>query len=1214
MALRLQGGGYSYDGTAWDVYLYGPGSGSISAHLGEDIVSIRYDGNDLDINSPIIPSSASITIKAKNQTEIDANQALLSEIALAGEGEFILKVYRNSTLNWVGLVLSDQIKFDDDRLPRPITIRAVDGLARLKEIEFNKDGEEFPPSLAYLSQHLIIALQKTGLWAELSPGLRVSTGWTNAEVSGYNSFLEGIRLNHIVWLSIDKKGGTTTTTNKRSKTAWQVLEEFAKLFHARILMANGSYWLIQIPQYLTAATATIHTFDDNGAVSGTTSGLPIAYSNEYTQVIGASWEYQPATKRVKVTYRHSSAENINIQINFLTGPVSISAVESFSGTAKIYLSFLLAYPTQLPSSYPTYLSHVHKFKVTIKVGNYWLKQTAQIILGQIIYSTPTWVTTGADYEFFVYPSFGPNGQNRYNFNLVSPPLPANGDATISLSYVFTYFLGSGTNPAITPFEWSATNANFQVLPVGLVEEAFNETEYTQESNLTATKQLEIVSSFGDGPYSYTLTTMKARRPEGTTPPITQSWTGSGATGTIHQVLANSIIKFSGKVAKKINLPFIGSDYAPHGLVQYESAFYILLSGDFTARPNTWSGVFIQVADRGNGVALPSKKFILAKPSPRDIINGPVPIPYFPTIPDDGRWDLPEVKKADLTALRAGIIPTTTDEPIEVGTVNSIPINPFDLDRVLLAGDKIIITDVYTGKPTIFTVATNTTAGASSISVVSQSVTDRIVDGSYIQLEPEYLYTRGLSTLSNIGTGAQVYKSTASGVASIRSILAGSGITVSQNANDITISAIGGGSMSSFQISGDSGTINAITDGETLLFVGGTGVTTQVSTNQITINLNIAELTTIGLATNDFFAFYDSSGFTHAKATIQDIINLIPAGFTSFNISADSGTQNAITNGEIFFISGGGGLRTTVSTNQVTVFLDFQNGLGLVTPATNDSIPIYDVSTSSHARITIQSILDLVPSGFTGFTISANAGTPNGITNGETFTINGGTAIDTTVGANQVTANFNLMKLGSTASPTSDDFIVLYDNALGQHVRSTIANVLALSASSFSSFNIGGDTGSANSITNGETLTVSGGTAISTVAVTNGVLVSLNIAELGTVSNMDVFDRFPIYDNSTGGQATVSGAQIRRFIGVFPAIVTATTNSSGLISFSHSQSLNSPGFATVHATLTNSNPNAATIKLASLNSTTIVFEIRDYSGALLASEGVTIHLTINEPLT
>lgn len=1210
MALRLQGGGYStFDNVGWDVYIYGPGSGTINAHLGPNIFTKRYEGAE-DVNAAIIPSSVSITLLAKDQSESDAHEALLSEIALGNEGDFILKIAKNGVLDWVGIILADQIKFSEDRLPRPFTIRAVDGLARLKEIEFNKDGTEFDTVPAYLSQHLIIGLQKTGLWAELSPGLKAVLSWTCAENTLYSTFLEGIRLNHIVWLYIDGKGANDTTTNKRSKKAWDVLEQIAQAFHARILMAEGSFWFIQIPALLNAATASIYTFGDNGAVSATTNGLPILYASSIDQLMGADREFQAAAKRAKVTYKHSSAKNLAISLNFVSGPVEVKAVESFSGTAKIFISFLLSYPTELnPTTYPTYLSHAHRFKLTLKVGNYYLKRTAQVNLGQIIYSDPVWTTTASDYEFYVYPNFGPNGKNRYQFNLVTPPLPANGDATINLYYVHTFFIGGSGTPIISGFEWFVNNGNFQVMPSGLIDEAYNETVYTQESSITATKQIEVVTNFGDGPFAHTLTTMKARRPEGTEPPITQNWTGSGLTGTVHQVLTASLIKLTGKPAKKLNRPFIG-DFSPIGLLESESDFFLMLSGDYNARTHAWNGVFVQISDQPNGVTLPPVKYQGQIPG-RGAVNTLPPVSSLPdpVIPDDGFFDPPLVKKADITAIRTGTIPVITTAPIEAGTVSSIQVEAFTLDKVLLTGDKIIVTDVKTGKPTVFTVSADTTVGGTTVSVTPITITDRIVDTSYLQLDPEYLYTRGITSLANIGTGAQVYKNTASGVANLRSILAGSGITVSQNANDITISAVGGGgSMTSFQIGADGGTINAITDGETLVFIGGTGITTQVATNQITINLSISELTTIGLASSDLIAFYDSSGLVHGKATIQDILNLVPAGFTSFNISGETGTANAITNGETFAIIGGAGIATTVSTNQITVILDFFNSLSVVTPTTSDIVAIYDVSGAAHGRITIQDIINLVPAGFSSFTISAGAGTPNTITNGETFSIIGGTAVGTSVSTNAVTVNFNLMALGITTSPTSDDFIVLYDNALGQHVRSTIANVLALGGG-FTSFNIAGDSGAANAITNGETLTISGGVGLSSQAVTNGVVVNMDIASLGLISSIDDFDRIALYDDSSGGHASSYMVGLVTYLGIFSSILTATSNGSGQITLTHSIGLSNFNSHKIVASIASANPAVAAVRLVSNSLNSCVFELRNWTGGLAVSETVTIHCII-----
>lgn len=1118
MALRLQAGGYStfeqIENVHWVAYLYGPGTGTVTMPTDESIFTKRYDASSVDINTKIIPSSLTLNVYGFSTSQAQDLEDLFTEISEADEGDFILKVYKNTQLDWVGFVLSDQIVFSDDKLPKSFSIRAVCGLAKLKEVEFNKNTTEFEPGTwEPISKMLTIALKKTGLFAELSPGLKASTGWTCAQ-NTYASFLEGIRLNHVVWLFIDGKGETATTNNRKSKTAWQVLEEICTLFHARLVMSKGSYWFIQLTQYLAPLTATVHSFDENGNVIGTTSGLPVTYSNEFIQAIGADWRFEPAIKKVRAIYKHSSANNVQLNLNFLTSTITIEDIESFDGTAKAFISFILSYPTVLnPTQFPTYQSHIHKFAITIRFGDKWLKRTASIILGQIVYTDPVWVNTGADYEFFVYPNFGPNGVNRYNFNLITPPIPADGTATLTLRYVFTHFISNNTSPVLNPFDWSASNGNFQVLPQGLIDQAFNTTEYSQETSaVKATKIVDVTTSIGDGPFSHTLTTMKARAGEGNVQPITQSWTGAGVTGSVHQVLAASIVKFSGKSAKKINIPFISGGFDAHGMLESDDIFFVLLSGDYDAKQNTWVGTFIQVADNPNGISLPPKKYLSSPPKIGDI-EPPIPIPYFPTIPDDGKLDLPEVKKSDITALRTGLIPVVTTEPIEVGSVDQIKINPLDQDKVFLVGDKVIVTDVKTGVPTVFTVAQNTVPGDDIIHVQTQTITDRIVDGSYTYLDPEYLYTRGVLALSNLGAGIAVYKGMNGKTAEFKTLIAGSNITISQTATEVTI-AFSGTIFTSFSIAADSGTANTIVSGETLSILGGTALSSQVGTNQITLNLNLPELLSAAAASGDYLAIYDISTGTHARITIQDILNLVPSGFTSFSIGADTGSQNSITNGETFFVSGGGGLRTVVSTNQISIFLNFDAGLFAASPASGDYIPIYDISAGTHARITIQDILNLVPGGFTSFSIGADTGSQNSITNGETFFVSGGGGLRTVVTTNQITIFLNFDSGLFAASPASGDYIPIFDISANSHARITIQDILNLVPTGFTSFTISANGGTANSITNGETLNFGGGTGISTIANTNQINIHLDILELSSVSPA-TGDYLPLYDLSTG---------------------------------------------------------------------------------------------------
>jgi len=88
-----------------------------------------------------------------------------------------------------------------------------------------------------------------------------------------------------------------------------------------------------------------------------------------------------------------------------------------------------------------------------------------------------------------------------------------------------------------------------------------------------------------------------------------------------------------------------------------------------------------------------------------------------------------------------------------------------------------------------------------------------------------------------------------------------------------------GSYTSWTLDGDTGTPQAIADGNTATFVGGTGISTLVgATDQLTIDLNISELTSVSAATGDFVAIQDvSDSNLTKKASISSIIALAPQG-------------------------------------------------------------------------------------------------------------------------------------------------------------------------------------------------------------------------------------------------------------------------------------------------------------------------------------------------
>lgn len=144
-----------------------------------------------------------------------------------------------------------------------------------------------------------------------------------------------------------------------------------------------------------------------------------------------------------------------------------------------------------------------------------------------------------------------------------------------------------------------------------------------------------------------------------------------------------------------------------------------------------------------------------------------------------------------------------------------------------------------------------------------------------------------------------------------------------------------------------------------------------------------------------------------------------------------------------------------------------------------------------------------------FTVDANTGTPQPITSGNTLSIDGDTTyINTVVGATDtVTINHATISQSDTTSSASPAYGGTFDvidvvsrNSAG-HV--TGVNVKTVTIPSAYSFSAAGDTGTAQPITNGNTLTIAGSTGIDTVAeATDTIRVNLDLAELTTVTTID----------------------------------------------------------------------------------------------------------------
>jgi trimeric autotransporter adhesin len=204
------------------------------------------------------------------------------------------------------------------------------------------------------------------------------------------------------------------------------------------------------------------------------------------------------------------------------------------------------------------------------------------------------------------------------------------------------------------------------------------------------------------------------------------------------------------------------------------------------------------------------------------------------------------------------------------------------------------------------------------------------------------------------------------------------------------------------IAGDSGTASVDLDSQTLTIAGGTGLTSSVSGQTLTVNLDNTAVTAATYGTANSVATFtvDAQGrLTNAVATAISITN---SQVSDFNAGVDAR------------VSGGVGLTYTAGV------LDLDNTAvtaGTYGSATN--IPQFTVD--AQGRVTAASNIAVA----TNFTIAGNSGNADVVNGGETLTVVGASGqLATTITDNQIQVGIvdgaSIANLSVTGTLTSDD--------------------------------------------------------------------------------------------------------------------------------------------------------------------------------------------------
>lgn len=588
MAKRLHSDFFSLAGVKYDLEIYDTDfTGISSPFLTErNSVELTFDSEDQQRHNPILPASLSFNMKVENASQ----EAFITDLAAASEDRFQVMLKQGMSVLFVGYIITDLVQIENINYPFSFQVQSVDGVGRLKELEYNNAGAAYSGKET-IQNHIGNIIAQIGLSSLAGTTLAKLTEWAEDSHQVGADLLENTRVRHELFTKQDQNG------NYKYSNPYAVLKEICSTFLARFLYWNGSYHFQQINKYSSH------------------SGYDATASK---QVRGGVWRYLPPLRQVRTLLKYGEALNVAIGLNLNQANLAQNIEGDFKAGKAFEIRGQLEYRTVLSSTYIAnngIVTHRVRFGLMFRLRStieyYYLKRTSNSPDFYHVYETET---NWTEDDFITKHYYELSGDVIYNYNygfnkvitinVVTPEFPGVDTTIAGIELILLDIRRSDGGILTSPdveVSWNLRSASLREKGTENVTIDREKIYTASNTNTGNSKSVTIEMSMGD----LTVATSPAQLEvfDGANWLASNSWgVGSFSGIEIGQLLSNEILSGQSVNTLLLDATLIMSNFSPLHRLTYKNIQYLFLRGTWLPERDQISGSWAQIHNAQNNVS------------------------------------------------------------------------------------------------------------------------------------------------------------------------------------------------------------------------------------------------------------------------------------------------------------------------------------------------------------------------------------------------------------------------------------------------------------------------------------------------------------------------------------------------------------------------------------------------------------------------------------